>query len=128
MIPVSIGAWLVVFLFPLLIAAAFLYPGFAVWRFVHLKRHGADGQYRRLKKTFTLVALLGGGGLYVLLALAMFRPSAVRTFSRLVEDGWLALAVPVIFLDIVLANVLTTERALRLRSSRAQDTSAPGTA
>jgi hypothetical protein len=107
MLPVGPGAWLAVVCFPLLVVGALVYPAYAIWRF---RYRGSPAALQHRQRSFVRVVLVGGGALYVVLAVALFLPDVAPALARLVEKGYLALAVPIMIVDGVLAAALTPRR------------------
>ena len=119
-IPASLGAWLIVLMFPLIVAAALVYPVYVIWRFAHLRRHGLTDAFGAASKRFLKAALVGGVLMYGILALAMFWPQVAPVLTNFIGEGGLALIVPVIFLNFLLSAILSESNALRANFRRTQ--------
>jgi hypothetical protein len=110
MIPVSIGAWLVVLAFPLILVAAFAWPVWVIRRYRAIRRGAtADVASARLRRQM----IVGGAICYVVLVIAVLMPTVSPALSGFVERGGLAGVVPLLLVDFALAAVFSEARAMR---------------
>src|SRR3954469_9067816 len=98
MIPVSLGAWLVVLAFPFIVVAALGWPTYVVRRYRAIRRGATPEQATARFKRQTLV---GGAICYAVLVIAVLAPTASPALSGFVEKGGLAAVVPLIFVDFL---------------------------
>ena len=110
MIPVSLGAWLVVLAFPFIIVAALGWPIYVVRRYRAIRRGATPVEASARYKRQTVV---GGAICYVVLAIAVLMPTVSPALSEFVEKGGLAAVVPLIFIDVLLGAIFGDVRATR---------------
>src|SRR5262245_45695416 len=99
MIPVSLGAWLVVLAFPFIVVAALAWPTYVVRRYCAIRRGATPAEASARFKRQTLV---GGVICYAVLVIAILAPNVSPALSSFVEKGGLAAVVPVILVDFLL--------------------------
>jgi hypothetical protein len=110
MIPVSLGAWLVVLAFPFIVVAALAWPAYVIRRYRAIRR-GATPEEASAR--FKRQIVVGGAICYIALVIAVLAPTVSPALTGFVEKGGLAAVVPLIFVDVLLAAVFSEARALR---------------
>ncbi|MCB9640599.1 MAG: hypothetical protein H6727_17010 [Myxococcales bacterium] len=115
-----IGQLLLLLLLPFLFIVGLLYPIYVVARFRILSQRGDGAFAQTFEGLYLRFATLATILSYVGFVLVFTRPAFVPSFTRFVEGGGLAIMVPCLLLDFLLANVLTRERALRRFQARQQ--------
>jgi hypothetical protein len=110
MIPVSVGAWLVVLAFPFIVVAALGWPVYVVRRYRAIRRGTTPEDASARFKRQTIV---GGAICYAVLVIAVLAPTVSPALSGFVEKGGLAAVVPVILVDVLLGAVFSDARAAR---------------
>jgi cytochrome c biogenesis factor len=112
-IPASLGAWMVVLTFPLIVVVALGWPVYVVRRYRAIRRGATPDEARARFKRQTMVS---GAICYVVLAVAVLAPTVSPALSAFVGRGGLAAIVPLIAINVLLGAIFSDARATRLRT------------
>jgi hypothetical protein len=108
----SPAGWILLLGFPAIVAAAVLYPAYAVVRYRIVLAHGHATGHRQLRRA--------GTGLCAVLTLAAYAVSLAAVLTdafpglwRLMVGGGLGLIVPLLLVDILVGAIFSVDRAKR---------------